>query len=147
MESGKYSGDAPDLASAHMEHVGPYTFALTFREVGGDRGPTLHIFGPVNGSREEILRFDCFANNPHYHLGWSYIDAPFVAIKHPQPLTWVLDRLSKDFGEFVLRAQADWDEYRAPPADIEAALGRISRHRLNNRYSTGGARTDDETCN
>lgn len=125
MKTGKYQGEGPDLSSAHFEEVGPYTFALTHRDVGGDRGPTLHIFGPVNGRREEILRFDCFAKQPHYHLGWSYIDAPFIAIDDTQPLAWALDALTQDFSGFVLRAKADLAERDAPQAELAAALARI----------------------
>jgi|TARA_B100000315_G_C14568917_1_gene584443 hypothetical protein len=37
-----------------------------------------------------VLRFDCFYNQPHCHLGWSDRDEPFIRIETPDPLTWTL---------------------------------------------------------
>lgn len=62
----------PDLTGALQGRVGPYRLAMVYRHVTGDQGPTIHVFGPVEGQDREILRFDCFDNAPHFHLGISY---------------------------------------------------------------------------
>ena len=125
METGKYAGHAPDLSSAHEEKVAPYTFALTYRDVDIDRGLTIHVFGPVNGRREEILRFDCFEATPHYHLGWSYRDERFVEIDDSDPFQWAIDSLKSSFEDFVERANADLEVTEASLAEINEALERI----------------------
>ena len=33
----------------------------------GDRGPSLRIYGDVEGKPVQLLRFDCFENQPHFH--------------------------------------------------------------------------------
>ncbi len=96
----------PDLSNAVKEDVGPYQLALVYRDVGFDEGPTLHVFGAVNGDDQEILRFDCFKKTPHYHLGFSYLDAPVMPIEEDQPLAWVLAELCERFPEYLRRAEA-----------------------------------------
>ena len=125
METGKYAGKAPDLTSAHQEIVEPYTFALTYRDVDIVRGLTIHVFGPVKGKREEILRFDCFEKTPHYHLGWSYRDERFIEINDPEPFRWAIDSLRDSFEDFVMRANADLDVTETSRAEISEALERI----------------------
>lgn len=125
METGEYSGNPPDLSQAYEEGVEPYTFALTYRDVDVDRGPTIHVFGPVNGTREEILRFDCFEKNPHYHLGWSYRDERFVKINDPEPFQWAIECLKNSFEDFVARANADLDLTETSRREICEVLDRI----------------------
>ena len=63
--------------------VGDLSFAVEYRHVGEEQGPTVHVFGDVDGVEEEILRFDCFDcfdRTPHYHYGFSYIEQPLVLI-------------------------------------------------------------------
>ena len=33
----------------------------------GDRGPSLRIYGDVEGKPVQLLRFDCFEKQPHFH--------------------------------------------------------------------------------
>jgi hypothetical protein len=91
----------PDLTNALEKNVGPYTLALVYRDVGADRGPTIHVFGPVDGIEQEILRFDCFNKGPHYHLGFGYLKEPVRPIEAPEPLAWVLSELSQSFPDYL----------------------------------------------
>ena len=106
----------PDLAGAEEREVGPYRLALVNRDVGADGGPTVHVFGPVDGAQVEILRFDCFRKAPHYHLGISYADNPVVPIDAEDPLAWVLGELDGGLPGFLERAcapnelEAGWEE-------------------------------------
>lgn len=44
------------------------TFEVCFRESGGDCGPSVKVFGRNNqGEVEQLLRFDMFVKDPHYH--------------------------------------------------------------------------------
>ncbi len=110
----------PDLADAVQEKVGPYRLAMVYRHVTGDRGPTIHVFGPVEGQDREILRFDCFDNVPHVHLGISYLDEPVQMIDSPNPLEWALDELVERLPDYLARSQAGSDL----PDDWRAAAGR-----------------------
>ncbi len=122
----------PDLSDAVENTVGPYKLAMVYRRVTADEGPTIHVFGPVEGEQQEILRFDCFENRPHYHLGFSYLDAPRQAIDDPNPFAWALGELAQRFPDYLARSRAEcelpdgWQEmtasatedFRARSADL-----------------------------
>ena len=77
--------------------------------VGAEQGPSVHVFGDVDGVEEEILRFDCFDQTPHYHYGFSYIDQPQVMIDPAatgDPLEWVCGRIETRLAEMLEKAQA-----------------------------------------
>ena len=55
---------AAELASASGDERGQT------RELD-DRGVSIHVFGNQDGEEREFLRFDCFAEDPHYHyISW-----------------------------------------------------------------------------
>lgn len=110
----------PDLTDAIEERVGPYRLAMVYRHVTGDRGPTIHVFGPVEGEDREILRFDCFDNVPHVHLGISYLDEPVQMIDSPNPFEWALDEIVERFPDYLARSHAGSEL----PDDWQSATGR-----------------------
>ena len=86
---------------------GRFRFKVAFRDLGEDRGLAIHIFGPThNSSEEEVLRFDCFEKQPHYHLAWSYRSDPFIAVEASDPFRWAIDKLSTDMQRFLHQADA-----------------------------------------
>jgi len=97
----------PDLKNALQRRVGAYQLALVYRYITNDKGPTIHILGPVATENREIIRFDCFEREPHYHLGISYLAEPVVTIEASKPLSWVLEELEEYFPEYLKRSRAD----------------------------------------
>lgn len=90
-------------------------------ELGGfdDEGVSIHVFETSSG--DEVLRFDCFREDPHYH----YIsnDAPYVDMIHFDPvltgemLPWTLEQLEhktaamlREAGKVELAERVDDDE-------------------------------------
>lgn len=49
--------------------AGVIRFGLEYRVFEGDQGLAIHVLGDVAGHEIELLAFDCFQNNPHYHYG------------------------------------------------------------------------------
>jgi hypothetical protein len=47
--------------------AGGLDFKIEYRTFGGDRGAAIRVFGDVDGTDTQLLRFDCFDNAPHYH--------------------------------------------------------------------------------
>ena len=117
----------PNLEGAKERSVGPYLLALVKRDVGADGGPTMHVFGPVAGAREEILRFDCFRKTPHYHLGISYADNPVVAIESQNPLDWVLAELGHSLPDFLARAGAPNELTEGWEAELGCVLEELAQ--------------------
>lgn len=54
-------------ADAQIIPGGGVRFAVEHRHFGGDKGPAIRVLGDVNGVEVQLLRFDCFENDPHYH--------------------------------------------------------------------------------
>ena len=86
--------------------IGRFTFELAFRELSDDRGLAIQVFGPTASGAEEVLRFDCFEKTPHYHLGWSYRQAPFVPIAAADPFGWAVAQIGEHINTLLKQADA-----------------------------------------
>ncbi|MBH67819.1 MAG: hypothetical protein CMM58_05645 [Rhodospirillaceae bacterium] len=86
----------------HIFEAGNIRFGLELRTLGDDGGLAIHVLTDLCGSASheyseetEILAFDCFRLQPHYHYGPRnknlryYWDKTVV----PDPLEWTLDVL------------------------------------------------------
>jgi hypothetical protein len=84
------------------ERLGRFVFLTESRDVGADKGLTLRVLGPTASSQqEEVLRFDCFEKNPHYHVGFSVPPAP---IKASDPFHWTVEKLRRELGQLLVDA-------------------------------------------
>ena len=101
------TGEPPRADTGDDLEVGRFRFRLAYRRVGEDRGLAIHVFGPRGGTDEEVLRFDCFEVEPHYHLGWSYRDAPFIPISATDPYAWALEQIATRVNELLEQADAE----------------------------------------
>lgn len=85
--------------------LGGLEFEVLRREVGEDGGTSIEIFGEVAGQRTQVLRFDCFRLDPHYHMppaapGQLAIDPAKVG----DPLEWALACTRERLPEMVRAA-------------------------------------------
>jgi hypothetical protein len=75
--------------------AGNIRFGLEMRTVGPDGGIAIHVLGDVAGQEVELLAFDCFRSNPHYHYGPMskneriFWDTTLV----PNTFQWILEQL------------------------------------------------------
>jgi hypothetical protein len=53
--------DKPGLEASGLR------FSVEYRNTRTDRGPSLQVLGNVDGKSVQLLRFDCFENEPHFH--------------------------------------------------------------------------------
>jgi len=47
--------------------AGAVSFAIQYRDNLSDQGVCIHVMGEADGKPTELLRFDCFDQEPHYH--------------------------------------------------------------------------------
>ncbi len=87
--------------------AGPIKFALRYRqEIMDDQGLGIQVLSEINGKDEEILRFDCFDQHPHYHYGPAkqnerlYMDKTTAG----NPLGWTLKQLRTRLPDMIKRA-------------------------------------------
>ena len=63
--------------------IGGVVLTIDYRRTGDDRGPSVRVFGDVDDERVQLLRFDCFDDDPHYHYAPTGVTRMF----HLDPLT------------------------------------------------------------
>jgi hypothetical protein len=119
--------------SEELVQAGAVTFGLEYRtNVGAmdDEGICIHVYGnEVEGSDKELLRFDCFRINPHYHYRNKpleqnvRLELDFTA--EGDPLVWTLDKIRNRLPIMLLRCQADGIARSVDQRDVNAAMPKI----------------------
>ena len=91
-----------------IEQAGMRMTVAHRRSGGGDEGLTFDIttVGPADEGKR-ILRFDCFYNSPHYHVGASGGEGAAHKMKDEgveDPVRWTLEQLKTRFPAMVKQA-------------------------------------------
>jgi hypothetical protein len=125
------------IAQAHMREVDP---GGSYAQAQGidDSGVSLHVCGRQDGEWRELLRFDCFGEDPHYH----YISTPnkmndmahLDPIADGDPLAWALDRIRTRLPQMLARAKAADVAARVDASALEAMLPRVAEAAYRARY-------------
>jgi len=118
--------EAPAMAASGL------CFTVEYRNTRtGDRGPSLQVLGDVDGKRTQLLRFDCFEHEPHFHYDPDgknnriFLNTTRVS----DPITWSMDYLRGNFASLIriagygkLADQLDEAALTATLPGIEKAL-------------------------
>jgi len=90
--------ETPALAASGL------CFTVEYRNTRtGDRGPSLQVLGDVDGKRTQLLRFDCFEHEPHFHYDPDgknnriFLNTTRVT----DPVAWTIDYLRGNFTSLV----------------------------------------------
>ena len=116
------SAELAEIPGTDVVEVGNIRFGLEFRELPRlkARGMAIHVLSDVAGQEIELLAFDCFDRNAHYHYGprnrdmRHYWDRTLV----PDPLRWVLDQ----FKDGKLPQMIEWAGYPNIAAEVDTRL-------------------------
>ena len=90
--------------------AGAVRFALQYRqEIMDDQGLSLEVKADIDGREVEILRFDCFDQQPHYHYGPVKKNERLFMDKTTagNPIGWTMTQLRTRLPEMVRRAGYD----------------------------------------
>jgi hypothetical protein len=106
-------------------------FAVDYRTTGHDRGPSLRIYGDVDGKSVQLLRFDCFDHEPHFHYDPQgknnriFLNTGRVS----DPIAWTMDYMRGNMKTLVRIAgygqcaeRLDEDALTAALPGVEQAL-------------------------
>ena len=124
---GGETGGAEELIAA-----GAVTFGLEYRTLHGgeEEGVCIHVYGnSIPGEDKELLRLDCFRNEPHYHYRNSTIKKnerlmlDYTA--EGDPLSWALDKIKNRLPIMLLRCGADDIARSVDQRDVDAAMPKI----------------------
>jgi hypothetical protein len=86
-------------AQERLIDIGGLRFGVSFRGAGA----TLRVSGPVDGSVTELLRFDDFIEDPHFHVPASGPSTLFDR-SLGDPLSWYSLQVREHLGELLTEA-------------------------------------------
>lgn len=122
-------------AASDVEGAGGADSAGSF----DDRGVSVHVFGSKEGEEAlEVLRFDCFDEDPHYHyVSWAEKSNEMIHIDpvaDGDPLTWALERIRTRLPQMLERAGAPEVAARVDLRRVEETLPKVSEAAWRARY-------------
>ncbi len=96
-----------------------------------ESGISIHVYGDEEGESAEYLRFDCFAQVPHYHYVYASGEVKpgrihLDTIADGEPVAWALERLRTRLVQMLEYAGAHDLAGRVDGAEIEAAMPGIT---------------------
>lgn len=83
--------------------VGGVELHVDQRNFGSDGGPSVRVYGEADGENIQLLRFDCFRKDPHYHYDPSgkndqrSLDKTSV----PDSVAWTIEQLGQNLVEMI----------------------------------------------
>ena len=86
----------PEMLEGDKIEVGNIKFGLEYRHIPqiNDQGMAIHVLSDVAGLEVELLAFDCFEGEPHYHYGPRNEDIRIYwdVTTSGETLRWTLDQ-------------------------------------------------------
>ena len=86
-----------EQAGTELE-IGGLTFGVSFR---APAGATLRVCADVDGVSTEVLRFDDFVDQPHYHVPAEGPSTMFDRDALGVPLDWFISQIRDHLGELL----------------------------------------------
>lgn len=115
--------ETPALAASGL------CFAVEYRTTRTDRGPSLQVLGDVDGKRTQLLRFDCFEHEPHFHYDPDgknnriFLNTARVS----DPIAWSMDYLRGNFASLLRIAGYDKLASQIDEAALAGALPGVEK--------------------
>lgn len=86
----------PEMLEGDCVEIGNIRFGLEYRHIPqiNDQGMAIHVLSDVAGQEVELLAFDCFEGDPHYHYGPRNEDVRVYwdVTTSGETLRWTLDQ-------------------------------------------------------
>ena len=86
----------PEMLEGDKIEVGNIRFGLEYRHIPeiSDEGMAIHVLSDIAGQEVELLAFDCFKGDPHYHYGPRNEDVRIYwdVTTSGETLRWTLDQ-------------------------------------------------------
>ena len=108
--------------------TGRIKFGLEYRDLLSDQGVCINVFGEVGGEDVELLRFDCFDNEPHYHYGPENQNERLMLdiTTEGGSLDWVLNKFSERLPEMIERGGYQELSEDARSMDMSGSIDELS---------------------
>lgn len=109
--------------------VGLLEFSMENRAAGPDGGPSMRVCSVVEGHLVELLRFDMFLKEPHYHYDPAGADLRYHLdpIIYTDTVGWVIEQLRQRLPEMVTQAGQPSISDTIDVAEVENSLPEMER--------------------
>ena len=107
--------------------VGGVELHVDNRSLGADGGPSVRVYGEADGKNVQLLRFDCFRKDPHYHYDPSgkndqrHLDKTSV----PDSVAWTIEQLGQNLVEMIQTAGYSGVANRVDQAAVTQVLPEV----------------------
>ena len=107
--------------------VGGVELHVNQRSLGADGGPSVRVYGEAGGENIQLLRFDCFRKDPHYHYDPSgkndqrHLDKASV----PDSVAWTIEQLGENLVKMIQTAGYDGVANRVDQAAVAQVLPEV----------------------
>lgn len=107
--------------------VGGVELHVENRALGEDGGPSVRVFGDVASKAVQLLRFDCFRKNPHYHYDPSGKNEVHGLDKTtvPDAVAWTIKQLGNNLQAMIRKAGYDALADKVDQKAVAAALPEV----------------------
>ena len=115
------------MAQEKSFQVGGVELRVDNRTLGEDGGPAVRVFGDVNRKAVQLLRFDCFRTNPHYHYDPSGKNDMHSLDKStaPDSIGWTIEKLGNSLAEMIRTAGYDEVADKVDQAAVAVVLPEV----------------------
>ena len=115
------------MGQGKVFHVGGIELHVENRGLDDNRGPAVRVFGNVDGTSVQLLRFHCFRKNPHYHYAPSGQNDVYPMNKNAtlDPINWTIKQLGQHLVEMIRTAGYDSVAAKVDQAPVSAVLPEV----------------------
>lgn len=110
--------------------AGNIWLTVEYRHFGGDEGYDIRVYSNINGNPRQILRFDCFRYQPHYHYDPLGRDerVELAGYGMSDAILWTLKQLTYHLPEML--TQAGYPDVAAgvQPEAVREAVAQLEEH-------------------
>ena len=107
--------------------VGGVELHVDQRNFGSDGGPSVRVYGEADGENIQMLRFDCFRKDPHYHYDPSGKNDQRSLNKTsvPDSVAWTIEQLGHNLVEMIHTAGYASVAERVDQAEVAQVLPEV----------------------
>ena len=109
--------------------AGSLTFGVRYRVISGDQGVTIRALSSAPGKETELVSFDCFDQQPHYHYGVEMSNERVHMDKTTagNPVGWALKQLRNRLPQMLERAGYPEVAGTIDQEAVDSALAEVER--------------------
>lgn len=115
--------------SSHTFEAGNIWLTVDYRRFSGDEGYDIRVYARLNDQSRQILRFDCFKYQPHFHYDPLGRDEriELAGCDMSDALRWTLRQLSHHLPEMLTQAGFAEVAAQVQPESVREAVNKLEQ--------------------